>query len=168
MQFKVFAERWLGMSDDVWERHANPASGWTRMLTLPIFAFAIWSRAWLGWWCLMPVALVILWTWLNPRAFKAPRSTDSWMSKGILGERVWLNSSLVTIPRHHERMATRLNTLAVIGFAPTVYGLVCYEAWAAAAGVSIMMIAKLWFLDRMVWLFDDMKDKHEGYRSWVR
>jgi len=40
--------------------------------------------------------------------------------------------------------------------------------WATVAGTVVMMIAKLWFLDRMVWLFDEMKDTNDEYRSWLR
>ena len=35
------------MSDDVWFRHANPWSGWTRFSTYPLFILAFWSRGWL-------------------------------------------------------------------------------------------------------------------------
>jgi hypothetical protein len=27
---------------------------------------------------------------------------------------------------------------------------------------------KLWFLDRMVWLYADMCAAHPGYRAWLR
>jgi hypothetical protein len=26
----------------------------------------------------------------------------------------------------------------------------------------------MWFCDRMVWLYDDMKDKHPPYAAWLR
>jgi hypothetical protein len=47
---RSFAERFMGMSDDVWSRHANPRSGWSRMTIPPLFALAVWSRDWIGWW----------------------------------------------------------------------------------------------------------------------
>ena len=34
-------------------------------------------------------------------------------------------------------------------------------------GLSVTMLGKLWFLDRMVWLYEDMKDTSETYRSWL-
>ena len=65
-----------------WARHANPWSGWTRFATLPLLALACWSRAWIGWWAALPLALLLAWLWLNPRAFPPPRRWDAWMSRG--------------------------------------------------------------------------------------
>jgi hypothetical protein len=162
------SEKLMGMSDAVWQRHANPISGWSRVPVLPLLALGIWSRVWLGWWSLLPIAAVFVWIWLNPRIFPVPESTDNWMSKGVLGERVWLNRSKVPIPVHHARMATILNILAGVGLVPFVIGLVQLNVWATVAGTAVMMIGKLWFLDRMVWLFDDMKDTNDEYRGWLR
>lgn len=162
------SEKLMGMSDDVWQRHANPLSGWSRVSILPLLALAIWSRVWLGWWAMLPIFAMLIWTWLNPRIFPVPSSTDNWMSKGVLGERVWLKRKTVPIPSHHARMATTLNVLAGVGLIPFVIGLVQLNVWATVAGTSVMMIAKLWFLDRMIWLFDDMKDANEEYRSWLK
>lgn len=70
-------------------------SGWSRMSVLPLLALAIWSRIWIGWWSLLPIGVTIFWMWLNPRAFPIPQSTSNWMSKGVLGERVWLRHYFV-------------------------------------------------------------------------
>jgi hypothetical protein len=162
------SEKVMGMNDAVWQRHANPVSGWSRVPVLPILALGIWSRVWLGWWALLSIVAILVWIWLNPRIFPVPNSTDNWMSKGVLGERVWLNRSKVPIPDHHARMATILNVLAGVGMVPFIVGLVQLNVWATVAGTAVMMIAKLWFLDRMVWLFDDMKDTNDEYRRWLR
>jgi len=161
------SEKIMGMSDAIWRRHTNPISGWTRVPVLPLLALGIWSRVWFGWWALVPIGAVLFWIWLNPRVFPEPQSTDNWMSKGILGERVWLNRKYVPIPRHHSTMAIILNALATVGLIPAVIGLVQLNFWATAAGVAVMMIAKLWFLDRMAWLFDDMNDTNEEYENWI-
>ena len=86
------------MDDATWMRHANPWSGILRLTALPAFIVAFWSRLWLGWWAVIPVIIVILWTWYNPRIFAAPQSLDHWMSKGAMGERVWLNRDAVPVP----------------------------------------------------------------------
>lgn len=62
MEKRSFAERLMGMSDDVWTHHANPQSGWSRMSIPPLFALAVWSRDWIGWWSLLLIALVFAWT----------------------------------------------------------------------------------------------------------
>lgn len=156
------------MTDAVWERHANPASGWSRVPVLPLLALAIWSRTWIEWWSVLPIALTVIWIWFNPRVFPVPASTDYWMSKGVLGERVWLNRKNITIPKHHSKMATKLNLLAGLGIIPAAAGLFQMNLWATVAGIATMMIAKLWFLDRMVWLLEDMKDSDTEYKSWLR
>lgn len=168
MDFGKLPERMIGMNDAVWQRHANPISGWSRMPVIPLLALAIWSRVWIGWWSLLPIGVTIFWIWLNPRAFPIPKSTNNWMSKGVLGERVWLNRKLIPIPQHHARAATILSAISGIGIIPFVLGLVQLDVWATAAGVAIIMLSKLWFLDRMVWLFDDINESHEEYRNWLR
>uniref|UniRef100_A0A832H3E3 Uncharacterized protein n=1 Tax=Oscillatoriales cyanobacterium SpSt-402 TaxID=2282168 RepID=A0A832H3E3_9CYAN len=45
------------MSEETWARHANPRSVWTRFTVLPMLILAIWSRIWLGWWSLAPIAI---------------------------------------------------------------------------------------------------------------
>jgi hypothetical protein len=145
-------ERAMGMDDATWARHANPWSGWTRLSILPLFALAVWSRAWLGWGALVPVVLVLIWTWMNPRLFAQPRSLDNWMSQGVLGERVWLARRETPIPRHHQTTATLLSVAAGIGVAVLAYGLWALDLGFTIAGLVLAMGAKLWFLDRMVWL----------------
>jgi hypothetical protein len=158
----------FAMTDPVWERHANPWSGLTRMPVLPLAALAIFSRVWIGWWCLIPLALLVVWTWINPRAFGPPLSTRGWMSRAVMGERVWLNAAVVPIPRHHSRAAAWLSIMPVIGLAPMIWGLWVLDPWASALGVVLTLIVKLWFLDRMVWLFDDMAVHHPPYAAWLR
>lgn len=156
----------MGMNDTVWRRHTNPISGWSRVPVIPLLALAIWSRVWIDWWSLVPIGLVLVWTWINPRIFPIPKSTDNWMSKGVPGERLWLNRKHIPIPQHHAKIATLLNVLAGVGVVPFAFGLYDLNAWATFTGVVVMMLAKLWFLDRMVWLFDDMKDTDDLYKTW--
>lgn len=80
--------RLAGMTDEAWRRHANPWSVWTRFAGIPLMILAIWSRAWIGWWAPVPCAVVVAWLWWNPRAF--PPIDTAWSSKGIFGERLWL------------------------------------------------------------------------------
>src|SRR5207237_625012 len=71
------------MTDEVWQRHANPWSVYTRFAAIPPLLAAIWSRAWIGVWCLVPIALVAVWLWLNPRVFAPVSLPVAWASKGI-------------------------------------------------------------------------------------
>ena len=158
----------FAMSDPVWERHTNPWSGITRMPILPLMALSIYARVWIDWWCLVPLAALVVWTWYNPRAFGPPAHTHHWMSRAVLGERVWLNAETVPIPAHHARAATWLSVLAGLGLVPLAWGLWVLDPWAVGFGCLLSLLAKLWFLDRMVWLFHDMTAQHPPYGAWLR
>ena len=162
------AERLMGMNEAVWMRHANPWSGWTRLATAPVLFLAIWSHVWIGWWALLPVAAVAVWTWLNPRVFAPPRRTDNWMSKGVFGERVWLNRREVPIPPSFSRAATILNAGSVVGALIAAYGFVVTDVWAALGGFALAVVFKTWFVDRMVWLYEMMRDADPRYAAWMR
>ncbi|MEW2914437.1 DUF6653 family protein [Leisingera sp. JC11] len=169
-RFDLFAasERLMRMDDAAWARHANPWSVFSRMSVLPLMTLAIWSRVWLGWGGLLPVLLVLAWTWWNPRAFAPPASTDNWASRGTFGERVFLNRAQVPIPRHHEQWAKGLAWVSAVGVIPWVHGLWALNPGTTLAGLILMIGGKLWFVDRMAWLYQDMKDKHPSYAGWLR
>ena len=158
--------QWFAMSDETWQRHTNPWSVYTRITVLPLLILAMWSRAWWGWWSLVAIALVIAWTWFNPRIFPKPRSTDNWASKGVLGERVWLNRRNIPVPEHHRIMPNILSGVSVIGLPFLIWGLWQLKIWPLLVGLILMLGAKLWFVDRMVWIYEDMKDKDPEYKSW--
>lgn len=155
MDIGRMTERLMRMDDRTWARHAHPLSGWTRMIILPALALVLWHRETLGGWIWLAMAALILWTWANPRIFPEPRSLDSWMSRGVLGERIWLARKTTPIPPRHARAAVVLNICAGLGLPFMAVGLTQLDFGLTVAGLVITMGAKLWFIDRMVWL-------HEG------
>lgn len=159
MQNKSFLERLMRMSDDVWERHTNPWSGWSRMAIPPLFALAVWSRDWVGAWSLLSIALVGFWIWANPRVFPPPQSTDNWMSKAVLGERQWLDRKRLKLPSHHQNVPLFIAVASGIGLFPFAWGLWHLEIWPALSGLILILGGKLWFLDRMVWLLSTHPDQ---------
>ena len=156
------------MDDATWARHASPWSVWTRVPIALLVVLAIWSRVWLGWLALLPVALVGVWAWINPRAFPAPRSTDNWASHGVFGERVWLARHRVAIPAHHRTVPHLLTAASGLGVLVLAWGLVELDVAITALGLALAMGAKLWFVDRMAWLYADMRDATPDYRAWQR
>lgn len=158
MQLDKAIERSMMMSDATWARHANPLSFWTRVPLMLLYALAIWSRIWIGWWCLVPIGLLIGWTIVNPRAFPPPANLDNWASQAVLGERHWLARKTTPIPPHHARWALILSISSAFAIIPMVYGLWTLEPWATFAGAMLASILKLWFCDRMAWLAADMAD----------
>lgn len=149
------------MDEETWKRHANPLSVWTRVSVLPLLVLAFWSRAWVGWWSLLLILAALVWTWLNPRLFTPPTTMDSWAAKGVLGERVWLNRDNVAVPIHHRKVPNILSVLSACGIVFVVWGVVALSAWPVVFGVFTVIVCKLWFVDRMVWLYHDMRDATE-------
>ncbi|MBS8226546.1 hypothetical protein DYI42_09930 [Vannielia litorea] len=145
----------MAMDDATWRRHANPWSGWSRMFTtLPLLALAIWSRVWLGWGALVPVALALGWIWANPRVFPEPERFGAWMSRGVLGERIFLEHR-AEIASEHRRAGLLLGALSLPGAVVMAWGL--WALWAdwVVFGVVLTALPKVWFVDRMAWVHDD-------------
>ncbi len=117
--------------------------------------------------CLVPILAVCLWMWLNPRVFGKPRSTKNWASKAVLGERVWLEHPKSEIPGHHLMAISILKVVTSLGFLLAVYGLVVLHLWLAILGTVIVILGKTWFLDRMVWLYQDLYLERREYQSWL-
>jgi len=159
--------RLFGLDDDAWMRHANPWSVWSRASVLPLLVGAVWSRVWLGWWALLPVGMTAVWTWLNPHLFAAPASTDNWASKAVLGERVWSRRDEVAVPEGHRFVPHLLNGLNGLASLVLIWGLWRLHLWGTICGMIGMYLAKFWYLDRMVWLYEEMKETRAEYREWL-
>ncbi|WIV50106.1 hypothetical protein QQG91_10535 [Marivivens sp. LCG002] len=151
----AFAEKLMGMDDRTWLRHANPWSVWTRVvLPLPLIILSIWSRLWLGWGALVPLALTALFVWVNPRLFPVPETFDSWSARGVLGERVLLRNES-SIAAHHKAPLKALTVASSLGVIPLAYGLWKYDIGATLLGAMMIVGAKMWFVDRMAWIWND-------------
>jgi len=160
----------FGLQGDAWMRHANPVSVWTRFAVLPLLALAIWSREWIGWWSLAAVALVLVFMMVNPLLFPPPRSTRNWASKGVFGERIWADADKARIPAQFRDTRVPAATYAcqTVGLAILAYGLVELDLLAVVSGLLVTQVAKAWFIDRMVLLFEDMEARDPEYAGWER
>lgn len=164
---KVLSRLFIG-SEAVWERHASGWSVWTRVATGPLLPFAILSHIRIGWtWALAITTLLAVWLWLNPRIFAKPKTTRPWHARAVLGERVWINRDKVPIPAHHARAAFIVSLIAAAGSVIALFAAIVGWFWPTISGTAVMVLGKLWFCDRMVWLYDDMKDAVPEYRSWL-
>jgi hypothetical protein len=159
--------RLFGLTGDAWMRHANPISVWTRFSCLSLVALAVWSREWIGWLSVGAVAAAVVWMVVNPLLFGVPSSTRNWASKGVFGERIWADRKQVEIPEQfRSRVPNLANLYSAIGLAIATYGLIALELWPVVGGILITHGAKLWYLDRMVLLFEDMKQRDHTYTRW--
>jgi hypothetical protein len=160
--------RLFGLRGEAWMRHANPVSVWTRFAVLPLLAVAIWSRDWIGWWSLIPIALVLGFRVVNPLLFPKPASTRHWASKGVFGERIWADRNTLELPTQFRKSQVPNVTylFQVVGMAVLAYGLVELDLLAVVAGLVIVQCAKAWFIDGMVLLYEDMKTRNPTYAAW--
>jgi Family of unknown function (DUF6653) len=148
--------RVAGMSDEAWKRHANPWSVWTRFAAVPMMLLAIWSRTWIGWWSLLPIAVVILWLWWNPHAFAPIDKPTAWSSKGIYGERLWLQSRSQR-PAGFAVVQRIWAVAALIGAALLAWGLVGLEVWPTVFGAVLITYGQLWRIDRLGLFYDQVR-----------
>ena len=132
--------KFFNLTDENWMKHSNPWSVWTRSL---------------------------LWMFFNPIFFPRPSSTKNWASRSVLGERVFLNRDTIKIPEIHTGgIHTILNLISSSGMILAIWATVTYSVWGAILGIALAYLGKSWYLDRMVWLYNDMKEKNEEYKSW--
>ncbi len=146
----------FGLEGDAWRRHANPWSVYTRIPIPALLAAAIWTYAWIGWWSLVPVAVVCVWAAVNPKVFPPPRSFDHWASKAVLGETFWANRKEVPVPERHRVAGNVLIAINTLGLPFIAWGLVVLDVWIVLFGLAVHMAGKNWFLDRMALLYDDV------------
>lgn len=66
-----------------WKRHANPKSGWSRVLVIPMLLYAVYHRNW------RLVATAIVFTVVNPLLFSPPEDEQAWMTRVVLAEQWW-------------------------------------------------------------------------------
>ncbi len=168
MNILRWTERAMSMNDETWRRHSNPWSVYTRFTTLPLISLAFYSREWLEGYSGLLIATSLLWVWINPRLFKAPEKTSNWASMGTFGERIYLNRENENIPIHHLKACQVLQVLSAMGLPFFIYGIYSLEIWILILGNLWIMVFKAWFVDRMVWLYIDMKDSNLLYQSWFK
>lgn len=159
MDIIKWTEKIMSMDEKTWQRHASPWSVYSRFSILPLLSLAICSRQWLDLYSLPLILLCLFWVWLNPRVFPAPKDFNSWASKGTFGERLYLNRHHHPLPLHHLRMARILSTLSALGMLIWLYGVWSLELPYLLLGNVWVMAFKAWFVDRMVWLYDEVNEE---------
>lgn len=68
------------------------------------------------------------------------------MSRGVLGERIWLADQPGTVAEHHRRPIRILIITATVGGMLFVGGLIWLNVSATLFGLAISILAKLWFV----------------------
>ena len=131
-----------------WNRHSNPWSVWTRILTYPLVYLPLWNRSW------KQGAAVAAWFAANPVIFPAPEDDSSWATRGVLGEELWTAERRRDIP-----MA--LNAASAVFFAGAILSAYRRRLWPMMACASPSLVLKMWFIDRMKFYYEEHKEREE-------
>ncbi|WP_458187684.1 DUF6653 family protein [Haladaptatus sp. NG-WS-4] len=128
-----------------WERHSNPKSGWTRVLSYPVLMVALYRHDW------KMLGSTILFVLVNPVLFSKPdpeRVGDSWMYRGVLGEQLWIE---------HGDRGGYPNVLNALNVPVFFYGLyAAYRQRPRETALCTILSAglKFWFVGEMVRYYD--------------
>ncbi len=130
-----------------WDRHKNYLSGWTRLAAYPLLLSSLYFRDW------NVVAGVIIFIIVNPVLFPAPNSHEYWMSKGVLGEQLWIKNKKKLKKANFLNM---LNAVSVILFAVFAYYQLLYPAIVSGTASAFF---KLLFMEEMVLYYKKEKSQ---------
>ncbi len=64
-------------------------------------------------------------------------------------------------------MPGALGVVSALGTIVLAWGVIDLAPWPTLLGAAIACGGKVWLLDRMVRLYEDMKDADPRYRSWL-
>lgn len=134
------------LSERAWKRHSNPASGWTRLLSYPLVYVPFWNRSW------KQGAAVAAWFAVNPVLFPEPKSEESWMTRGVLGEELW------TAKRPRD-LSMLLSIAGVPFFAGALVSAYKRRFWPMMFCGSTALLLKLWFVDRMTLYYEQHRER---------
>ncbi|MFC5135686.1 MULTISPECIES: DUF6653 family protein [Haloferacaceae] len=132
--------------DAAWRRHANPKSGWSRLLVTPVLLYAAYRRD--G----KIAALALAFTVVNPVLFSPPADDDAWMTRVVLAERWWIEEREEDVLAASYPAVLNLINLPVFAYA----FLAAYRkrpVRAAVAGLASILL-KLRFVDELVRRYD--------------
>ena len=84
---------------------------------------------------------------------------DNWGARSVLGEKYWSERKKNPVPQHHNTPVRLLTMMQIIGTIVLAIGLWKLDPTMTIAGTITVYMSKMWFLDRMVWVFKDMQSQ---------
>ena len=136
---KIFSEK-------IWKRHTNPLSGWTRVTAFLLIPIPFWFQNWY-----LLIGLLVFFA-INPLLFTEPKSKNNWMSKSILGEELWTKKGVL-----QKDFPTVLNLFNGLFFFILIYGAYNNLLEITVLSTLLSSVFKLWYLDRMVFYYEQNK-----------
>jgi len=77
-----------------------------------------------------------------------------------------MNRDTIDVPDIHKTTPKILNGISSVGMLLSILAIITLSIWPAILGVALAYLGKSWYLDRMVWLYEDMKHVPE-YAEWL-
>ncbi len=108
---------------------------------------------WIGWDAIIPFMILVFWILINPTLFSKPKDYNSWAAKAVLGERIFINRKENPLPNGHLKAIIILNILQSVSVIVLIFGLWNLNLSFTIHGIAYVYLTKMWFLDRMVWLY---------------
>jgi len=127
-----------------WARHANPKSGWSRTVTLPLLLTCIYRRNWRG------LALTVAFVVVNPFLFGPPEDDSAWMTRAVYGERHWSRQD-----HDYTSYPDILTVGSGVATLVALFGAVRQRPTEAALAGALSMALKFLFVAEMVRLYED-------------
>ncbi|MFC7226404.1 hypothetical protein N0B31_03235 [Salinirubellus salinus] len=135
----------------VWNRHANPKSGWSRLLTTPVLMAAIYLRK--------PRLLLATLAFLvvNPVLFPEPTEDqqDEFMYRVVRAEEAWTDSGRPLFGLEYPQLLNGLNVFASVY---ALYAALTRDPKGTVVGTAATMVLKLWFVGELVRWYDGQQD----------
>ncbi|WP_331236445.1 DUF6653 family protein [Natronorarus salvus] len=127
----------------LWSRHANPWSVWTLVPAYPVLVLTIYRRS-------RPLlAGTLLFVALNPLPVSPPEIDETWATRAVLGERVWIERGI----------RSSVHTPFVVACAPvyvfTLRSAVERRPARTAVGTVVSVALMLVFFGRMVGVYEE-------------
>ncbi|MFC6719508.1 DUF6653 family protein [Natrialbaceae archaeon GCM10025810] len=140
------------LPDEVWARHSNPKSGWTRLLAYPALIYAVYARSWR----LLGATLAFL--AVNPFVFPEPKTEpDDWMYRVVRAEQRWSEAGRPFVGVGFPQV---INLIQVPVFAYNVYSAVRRRPVRTIVSTAATMALKLWFVDELVKRDDSTRESN--------
>jgi hypothetical protein len=111
---------------EVFARHSNPWSAWTRWLSTPLVLVPMWTWRW------SHAAIIGAWMAANPVIFPKPADEHAWSTRAVLGEELWITER----PRDTAMAVDAAATLAGI---TALIAARRHRAVPAAGATAVMM-----------------------------
>ena len=141
--------RFGDLNHEVFARHSNPWSAWTRWLSTPLVLVPVWTRRW------SHAAIIGAWMAANPVIFPRPADEHAWSTRAVLGEELWITER----PRD---TAMAVNAAATLAGITALIAARRHRAVSAVGATAVMMVLILVYWRLMARYYNEQRRPDTG------